>query len=210
MAVKGISVAYCTVGGVLLYSGIRGTSISDTAKGVLSGTLDVKPTQQISAPDSTGTSSDTTGTGSASGASSGSASANYLALGKYLMSNGYSRAAAAGIAGCVAGESSGNPESIGDQGTSYGLIQEHGSQYSSLVTGDASRDLDQQFSAIISYNNAQGSGLITMLNSISDPVAAADFYSEHFERPKDKDSDVVPSVAKSVYQELGKSLCLLR
>jgi hypothetical protein len=58
---------------------------------------------------------------------------------------------------------------------------------------------------IIAYNNAQGANYISMLNQISDPVAAADFYSQYFERPAISGSDVVPSVARSVYAEINKN-----
>jgi hypothetical protein len=34
-------------------------------------------------------------------------------------------------------------------------------------------------------------------------VAAADFYSQNFEKPAVTDSDVVPSVAETVYADLG-------
>jgi len=195
VAVSGAAVAYSVAGGLVFYSGLKGATLADTAKAVLSGNLSVSGTQAItaSAPASSGN-----GTGTASG----SGTANELTAARYLVSNGYSRAAAAGIVGCIAGESAGNPEATGDAGTSFGLIQEHGSQYSGLVTGNATKDLDAQLPAIIAYNNAQGPGLITMLNSIGDPVQAADFYSENFERPQVKDSDVVASVATSVYGEL--------
>jgi hypothetical protein len=85
------------------------------------------------------------------------------------------------------------------------LIQLHDQspgQYDHLVTGNASTDLQSQLPAIIAYNNAQGSGLVSMLNSISDPVQAADFYSQHFERPAVTNSDVVSSVATSVYAKI--------
>ena len=59
-------------------------------------------------------------TATTSGVASGSASANLLTIAKYMQANGYSRAAAAGIAGCVDGESGGNPESQGSGGN--GLI----------------------------------------------------------------------------------------
>ena len=195
MAISGAAVAYAVAGSLIFYSGLKGATLADTVKAVLSGNLTVTGTQAI----------DTTAAGAAGGsssASSGSGTANELTIARYLVANGYSPAAAAGIAADVAGESSGNPESVGDSGTSFGVIQEHGAQYSGLVTGNASADLNSQLSAIIAYNNAQGSGLITMLNSISDPVQAADFYSENFERPASRDSDVVASVATSVYSQL--------
>lgn len=200
MALSGAAVAYAVAGSLIFYSGIKGASLAATVKAVLSGNLSLTGTQKIGSP--VLSVSGSSGSGSASTAASGSGTANELTAGKYLTANGYSPAAAAGIVGCIAGESAGNPESVGDQGTSYGLIQEHGSQYATLVTGNATADLDKQLPAIVAYNNAQGPGLITMLNSITDPVQAADFYSENFERPQIKDSDVVASVATSVYSQL--------
>lgn len=47
MAIKGISVAYCVTGGLILYAGIKGATMSDTAKAVLTGDLTLKNTQAI-------------------------------------------------------------------------------------------------------------------------------------------------------------------
>lgn len=41
---------------------------------------------------------------------------NELIVAMYLVEHGYSKAAAAGIAACIAGESKGNPESVGTGG----------------------------------------------------------------------------------------------
>lgn len=199
MSVSPAAVAYAVAGGLILYSGVKGATLTATVKAVLSGNLTLTGTQAVDfSPAATGSAAG----GPAGTAVSGSGNANELTAGKYLVANGYSPAAAAGIVGCIAGESSGNPEAVGDQGTSFGLIQEHGAQYASLVTGNASADLNSQLPAIVAYNNAQGQGLIAMLNSISDPVKAADFYSENFERPAVKDSDVIASVAVSVFNQL--------
>jgi hypothetical protein len=203
MAINGAAIAYSVAGGLILYSGIKGATISDTVRSALGGNLNPATTEEITAP--AGSSGNAGGKpGSKANVSSGSNRDNLLTAAEYLMANGYSRAAAAGIAGCISGESSGDPEAIGDQGTSFGLIQEHGSQYADLVTGNRTADFDRQLPAIIAYNNAQGEGLIRMLNSISDPVAAANFYSENFERPAVTDSDVRPADARWVYQQLGK------
>jgi hypothetical protein len=203
MPINAPAVAYVAIGGLILYSGIKGSTLSDTAKAVLSGNLSLTDSESIGTPSITEGSPNNSSTtaGSASTAASGSDSANLLTIAKYLVANGYSKAAAAGIVGCVEGESSGDPEEIG--AGSYGIIQEQGSQYASLVTGNASKDLDTQLTALIAYNNAQGAGLIAMLNSITDPVAAADFYSQKFERPLVTDSDVSASVANSIFAQLG-------
>jgi|SRR5215469_3107669 len=203
MAISGAAVAYSVAGSLILFSGIRGATISDTLKSALTGNLNPAATENITAPTDT-SSSNAGGPGTTANVTSGANRDNLLTAAEYLMQNGYSRAAAAGIAGCISGESGGNPEAIGDQGTSFGLIQEHGSQYASLVTGDRTADFDRQLPAIIAYNNAQGQGLIAMLNSISDPVEAANFYSEKFERPAVTDSDVRPADARWVYDQLGK------
>lgn len=191
---KAAALAYTTVGGLLVFSGIKGATISETLTGALGGNLNITGTEAVGASPGTDT--------SAAGISSGGSIQNYKNIAYYLSTHGYTKAAAAGIVGCVAGESHGDPEQIGDQGTSFGIIQEHGSQYAGLVTGNSTQDLDTQLSALLAYNNAQGSGRIAMLNSITDPVQCAYFYSEQFERPAVKDSDVVTSVASSVYQDL--------
>jgi hypothetical protein len=131
---------------------------------------------------------------------------NTLAIGQYLVDNGYSAAAAAGVASCVDGESGANPESEGDGGggligwTPLGSAEPNGN----IVTGDVSADMMTQLADILYYNaNEIGQSRVDELNSQTDPVAAADFYSQNFEKPAVTDSDVVPSVADEVYSELG-------
>ena len=131
---------------------------------------------------------------------------NLLAIGQYLVDNGYSAAAAAGIASCVDGESGGNPESVGDGGG--GLIGwtplGSATPNANIVTGNVSADMLTQLADILYYNsNEIGQSQVDELNSQTDPVAAADFYSQNFERPAVTDSDVVPSVAEQVFSELG-------
>ena len=122
------------------------------------------------------------------------------------MDNGYSIAAAAGVASCVDGESGANPESEGDGGggligwTPLGSAQPDGN----IITGDAAADMMTQLADILYYNADEiGQSKVAELDSQTDPVAAADFYSQNFEKPAVTDSDVVPSVAENVYSELG-------
>jgi LysM repeat protein len=131
---------------------------------------------------------------------------NLLAVGQYLVDNGYSKAAAAGVASCVYGESMGNPESVGTGGG--GLIGwtpiSSAAPNPDIITGDVSQDMMTQLADILYYNsNEIGQYLVDELNSQTDPVAAADFYSQNFEKPAVTDSDVVPSVAEQVFSELG-------
>jgi hypothetical protein len=135
------------------------------------------------------------------------ASGNYLlAVGQYLVENGYSDAAAAGVASCVDGESGGNPESVGTGGG--GLIGwtpiSSAEPNPNIITGDAAQDMMAQLSDLLYYNSTEiGQSLVDQLDAISDPVAAADFYSQNFEKPAITDSDVVPSVAEQIFSELS-------
>jgi len=131
---------------------------------------------------------------------------NLLAIGQFLVGNGYSKAAAAGIASCIDGESGGNPESEGDGGG--GLIGwtplSSAQPNANVITGNVEQDMLTQLSDILFYNsNEIGQSAVNELNSISDPVAAADFFSQNFERPAVTDSDVVPSVAEQIFSDLG-------
>jgi LysM repeat protein len=134
-------------------------------------------------------------------------SGNYLlAVGQYLVENGYSDAAAAGVASCVDGESGGNPESVGTGGG--GLIGwtpiGSAAPNANIITGNPAQDMMAQLSDLLYYNSTEiGQSLVAQLNGISDPVEAADFYSQNFEKPAVTDSDVVPSVAEQIYSELS-------
>jgi Phage tail lysozyme len=162
-------------------------------------------------PSPTATSQPSTGAQSSSGGSAAvlkdiANGNNTLAIGQYLVDNGYSVAAAAGVASCVDGESGANPESEGDGGggligwTPLGSAQPN----ANIVTGDVSADMMTQLADILYYNsNEIGQSRVDELNSQTDPVAAADFFSQNFEKPAVTDSDVVPSVADEVYSELG-------
>jgi LysM repeat protein len=171
-------------------------------------------TSQISATNT----ADTTSTSATQSSSSSSSSVtaevqkdvadgnNLLAIGQFLVGNGYSKAAAAGIASCIDGESEGNPESVGDGGG--GLIGwtplSSAQPNANIVTGNVEQDMLNQLNDILFYNsNEIGQSAVNQLNAISDPVSAADFFSQNFERPAVTDSDVVPSVAQQIFSDLG-------
>ena len=131
---------------------------------------------------------------------------NLLAIAQYLVQNGYSKAAAAGVASCVDGESGGNPESVGSGGG--GLIGwtplSSAAPNPNVITGNAAQDMMTQLADILYYDSTEiGQSLVAQLNTNTDPVAAADFYSQNFEKPAVTNSDVVPSVAQQVLAELG-------
>lgn len=208
--VSGFAVAYMAFGGLLIYSGIKGTSLTATFTGLTHGTLDSTPEASAVAAEA-GAAAEAITSGSNVSVPSSTANANYLTIGKFLVQNGYTPVGAAGVVGCIAGESGGNPESEATPGNprgGAGLIQWTGTSYDEFpaqVTGNAGADLDQQLPLILAYNEAQGSNYIAMLNAQPNPTAAADFYSQHFERPAVSDSDVRASVANSVYSQLISS-----
>jgi LysM repeat protein len=131
---------------------------------------------------------------------------NLLAVAEFLEENGYSKAAAAGVASCVDGESGGNPESVGSGGggligwTPIGAAAPN----SNIITGNVEQDMLTQLQDLLFYNSSEiGQAQVAQLNSISDPLEAADFYSQNFEKPAVTDSDVVASVAEQVFAQLG-------
>ncbi len=90
-----------------------------------------------------------------------------------LLAEGASSIQAAGIMGNMFYESSFNPEAIGDQGTSFGVVQQHGSQYARLVTGNNQADLTAQL------QNIRGD---IGLASGSTASAAGSAFSANFEK----------------------------
>jgi hypothetical protein len=104
---------------------------------------------------------------------------NYVAIVSFLIGHGYTRLAAAGIAGNMWQESKGDPESVGTGGG--GLIG-----FTPLppgyVTGNPAVDLQTQLSAVLTYNQ-QWSQYIPALNAATSATQAADIYMNDFERP---------------------------
>lgn len=128
----------------------------------------------------------------------GTSQQNYMTIARFLMTHGYTKAAAAGIVGCIAGESSGDPESVGSGGG--GLIGWTPLR-PGLVTGNPTADLMTQLNAILTYNNAYPQ-YIPLLNSVSSPIDAADIYSMDFERPAVLHSDVRANIAQEIYASI--------
>src|SRR5579863_7582439 len=86
MVTKGVSVAYCAIGGILLFSGIKGATLSDTAKGLLAGNISsIQDTETISLNNG---SSGTTSGGTASNPIGASASGNQI-LSDAMQYNGH-------------------------------------------------------------------------------------------------------------------------
>jgi Phage tail lysozyme len=103
---------------------------------------------------------------------------NVTAIVSFLLANGYTDNAAAGIAGNIYQESKGNPESVGDGGG--GLIG-WTPLPSGFVTGNVTADLKTQLSALLTYNQGWASYL-PALNAAASPADAASIYVTDFER----------------------------
>jgi pilus assembly protein FimV len=136
----------------------------------------------------------------------GNPQTDLVTIARYLVNEGgYSPAGAAGVAGCIQGESGGSPEATqGYAAGGAGLIQWTPEssiyQYGGSYGGNPQADFSNQLGAMVRYNAANGD--VAALNANSDPVAAADYYSQHFERPAVIDSDVRPATAIAVYDAL--------
>lgn len=104
---------------------------------------------------------------------------NYVTIASFLISHGYTKLAAAGIAGNMWQESKGDPESVGTGGG--GLIG-FTPLPAGYVTGNPAADLQTQLSAVLTYNE-QWSQYIPALNAATSATQAADIYMNDFERP---------------------------
>src|ERR1700678_2800669 len=71
MTFKGAPLAYAAVGGLMLFSGIKGATWEDTSQAVLTGNLTVTNTEPLSNPDATPVTA-----GTVMGSASGTAIAN--------------------------------------------------------------------------------------------------------------------------------------
>lgn len=136
---------------------------------------------------------------------------NLVSIAEFLMSNGWSRAAAAGAAGTIAGESTGNPESVGSGGG--GLIGwtpiGSAAPDSNIITGNASSDFDTQLTDMLAYFQANSSEAVARggvdlatLQKSTDPTTAASNVSAFF-GPKSPGSDVRTGVVTQVYNSLA-------
>ena len=92
-----------------------------------------------------------------------------------LIASGASTTQAIGIMSNMLAESGLNPEAVGDQGTSFGLVQQHGAQYAGLVTGNPTADMNAQIKVVAAnggFANANG----------ANGAAAAGNFSANYER----------------------------
>ena len=136
------------------------------------------PARQAAAPASSAPATKAAATTLSCNLSYGMLPDNVTAIVSFLLANGYSDNAAAGIAGNMYQESKGDPESEGMGGG--GLIG-FTPLPAGYVTGNPATDLQTQLSAVLTYNQGWASYL-PALNAAASPAAAADIYVTDFER----------------------------
>jgi hypothetical protein len=97
-----------------------------------------------------------------------------LGIYKALISVGASSLQAIGIMANMMNESNFNPEAVGDGGTSFGLVQNHG-DYSYLVTGNPAKDMLAQIKNLV-----QSGGLSAASGSTAEQIAGN--FAANYER----------------------------
>jgi hypothetical protein len=184
VAIKGMSVAYCVGGGIILFSGLKGATLSDTVKGVLSGNLaSIQDTEPIQITNGSSGSSSGSPSGSAGPAVSGNQTQNGTTIYKYLRSNGYSPMQAAGAIASIYGESGFDPESAGTGGR--GLIgwTPASTLPDSAFTGNAANDMSAQLPLILKFVADNGDqGAVNMMSGATSVNQAAQIWGQKVER----------------------------
>lgn len=209
MALNTAAVAYTAIGGLVAYSGIKGATLTDTARAVLSGNLTLRDTETI--PVNNASSGSSTGQ-PASDAASGDTKQNGTTIYKYLRSAGYTPIQAAGAIAAIYGESSWNPEAVGTGGagliawTPPSTMTRYGATCKAAGIGNRTvqQDFDSQLPAILSFVSANGdSGAVAMMAGASSVSQAAQIWGQKVERYGINDVhttgvDLAVQIAKSV------------
>lgn len=184
MPLKGVSVAYAVVGGIVLFSGIKGATISDTVKGIVSGDISsIESTEAIAINNGSSGGNGSSPTGAPGPAVSGSTTENGTTIYKYLRSNGYSPIQAAGAIASIYGESAYDPEAAGTGGR--GLIgwTPPSTLPNNAFTGNAAHDMSAQLPDILHFVAANGDqGAVNSMNSAQSVYDAAQIWGKRVER----------------------------
>lgn len=118
-----------------------------------------------------------------------SLSKNGVGITRFLMSLGYSKANASGIAGNIYVESKYDPKAIGDNGQSFGLAQWHKSRWDSLKNWSKQRGLDiNKFETQLKFidwelNNTEKKAKRELLQQKT-PQDSAFAFAKYYERPQ--------------------------
>jgi Phage tail lysozyme len=183
MAINAAAVAYCAVGGLIAYSGIKGATLTDTAKSVLSGNLSVTDTETID------TSGGSSGTGTAGNAPAGPATSgdqvqNGTTIYTYLRkTGGYTPMQAAGTIASIWGESGWDPESSGTGGRGLIAWTPPSKLPNSAFTGNAAKDMSAQLPLILDFVAENGDTLyVAQMANAGTIDEAAEIWGQKVER----------------------------
>lgn len=194
--INGFTISYTAIGAVVLWSGIKGVSITAMFQDILKGQAPTaaENTEQIGEPTLTGSFSPASGSspsspGGTSGANptagtatDGTETQNGTTIYKYLRANGYTPIEAAGAIASIWGESTWNPESFGSDGcgllgwTPPSTITKYGGTCAKAGIGNntPAQDMASQLPAIIKFVQENGDQqYVTLMNGASTVADAA-------------------------------------
>jgi phage-related protein len=126
--------------------------------------------------------------------------ANWQAIANFLAGNGFSRFAAAGVAGNIMAESGGSPEILEIGGGGGGGLIQWTPYPRSYITGNYQADLMTQLNAILSWGGGPG-----QVNQATSASNAAQIYQDYYERPASLTASLPQRMASAnaVYKAMG-------
>ncbi|MCW2903888.1 MAG: hypothetical protein JWO67_6153 [Streptosporangiaceae bacterium] len=130
----------------------------------------------------------------------GSLPANWRAIASFLAGHGFTKYAAAGVAGNIMAESGGNPEILQAGGGGGGGLIQWTPYPQGYITGDYLADLNTQLRAITTWGGGPG-----LVNRAKSPSNAAQVYQDFYERPASLTASLPLRMASAnaVYKAMG-------
>jgi hypothetical protein len=125
---------------------------------------------------------------------------NWQTIMKFLVANGFTKFAAAGVVGNIDAESGGNPEILEIGGGGGGGLIQWTPYPPGYITGNTQADLMTQLNAILSWGG--GPSLVNRATSASN---AAQIYQDYYERPANLTASLPRRMASAnaAYQAMG-------
>lgn len=127
-------------------------------------------------------------------------------IAQYLVSLGYSKANASGIAGNIYVESRYDPKAIGDNGQSFGLAQWHKTRWIDLIDWSKSKNLNpnnfktQLLFIDFEFKNKERKAQRELL-STNTPTTSAFAFAKYYERPAFISNERMTK-AEEIYKQL--------
>ena len=140
-------------------------------------------------------------TGATAGTSAiGSLPQNWNAIASFLASHGFTKFAAAGVAGNIDAESGGRPEQLEIGGGGGGGLIQWTPYPAGYITGNVSQDLMTQLYGILSFGGGP-----SMVNQATSPSNAAQIYQDYYEKPANLSASLPQRMASAnaVYKAMN-------